>query len=433
MNTGLYKIRLFGWQARIEEGGSSRMGVPTRSPRVGGGFWPLAVALPLLMAASVAPAPLYVVYQHRWGFSPVVLTVIYAVYMGPLVGALLVVGGLSDLVGRRPVIVTALVMQAASMFLLMTASGVPSLIIARLVQGLACGAALGAVTSGLLDLAPARHQHLGARLNGAGPAIGIGGGAALSGVLVQFAPYPDVLVYVVLAVGFVVAAGATALRVESVPHRPAVRASFRPRLGVPVGARRTFAFLLPGVVAAAAMGGFYNSLSGSVITQILGQPNRALAGLAITALQVCSVVASLISPPDAAPWRLVQRGSAALALGLLALGASLWIGSEAGYFLATAVAGAGYGVLYMGAIRVLAQVAQPGQRAGPLAALNVVNYLSLSVPTVLVGQAATWFGLRPTAIVLCLVLAILACAAVVHPRTSAPVSSDALASTEPTM
>ena len=44
------------------------------------GFWLLVMALFVLTFAAGAPSPLYVVYQSRWGFSPLTLTLIFAVY-----------------------------------------------------------------------------------------------------------------------------------------------------------------------------------------------------------------------------------------------------------------------------------------------------------------------------------------------------------------
>ncbi|MEU2860834.1 hypothetical protein ACIQWL_37175 [Streptomyces mirabilis] len=66
------------------------------------GFWLLSLALFALLAAASAPSPLYVVYQHRWGFSPTTLTTIFAVYALALLAALLIVGGLSDHVAGGP-------------------------------------------------------------------------------------------------------------------------------------------------------------------------------------------------------------------------------------------------------------------------------------------------------------------------------------------
>ena len=62
--------------------------------------------------------------------------------------ALLTVGSLSDYVGRRPVLLVAIAMQAVTMLLFTTAHSVPDLIAARVLQGLSAGGALGALGAG---------------------------------------------------------------------------------------------------------------------------------------------------------------------------------------------------------------------------------------------------------------------------------------------
>jgi MFS family permease len=71
-------------------------------------FVVLVCANMLMMATASAPSPIYPLYQERWGFSVTMLTVIFAVYVAGLLGALLTVGSLSDHLGRRPVLVAAL-------------------------------------------------------------------------------------------------------------------------------------------------------------------------------------------------------------------------------------------------------------------------------------------------------------------------------------
>ena len=63
------------------------------------------------------------------------ITVVFAVYVVSLLAALLTVGGLSDYVGRRPVILAALLLNGAAMILFARAGDVGQLILARAVQG----------------------------------------------------------------------------------------------------------------------------------------------------------------------------------------------------------------------------------------------------------------------------------------------------------
>ena len=78
-------------------------------------FWSVATLLVLLLAASGVPSPLYRVYQARFGFGPGLLTTVFGIYAIALLAALLVVGSLSDHVGRRPVLVAALLEARADL------------------------------------------------------------------------------------------------------------------------------------------------------------------------------------------------------------------------------------------------------------------------------------------------------------------------------
>jgi MFS family permease len=118
------------------------------------GFGLLTSILVTLLASSSAPTPLYATYQVRWGFSPVTITVIFGVYALAVLASLLVVGSLSDHVGRRPVLITALGAQAIVMLLFAFAGEVEVLLVARVLQGLATGAAIGAIGAGLVAFIP---------------------------------------------------------------------------------------------------------------------------------------------------------------------------------------------------------------------------------------------------------------------------------------
>src|SRR5471032_487303 len=77
---------------------------PGSEKRTAGHLGFLAFTLLCFFAASSAPTPLYHLYQASWGFSAAILTLIFSVYAFSLLVALLVVGSLSDYLGRRPVI-----------------------------------------------------------------------------------------------------------------------------------------------------------------------------------------------------------------------------------------------------------------------------------------------------------------------------------------
>src|SRR3569623_2705907 len=148
------------------------------------------------ISGAAAPTPLYSVYQAAWGCSPVIVTVVFGVYAVAVLATLLVAGALSDHVGRRPVLVVATAMQIVAMAMFARANGVGLLLGARIVQGVATGAAAAAVGAAMIDVDRTR----GTLANAVAPMLGTAAGALLGGVLVQYAVAPTQLVYAVLGV-----------------------------------------------------------------------------------------------------------------------------------------------------------------------------------------------------------------------------------------
>ena len=120
----------------------------------------------LALMASSTPTPLYSIYSAEWGFSALSVTEVYAVYAIGVLLALLLTGGLSDLVGRRPVIVSALLGLVGAELVFMVAGGLEWLYLARSIQGLATGLLLGATGAAMVDLHPRRDGSQAGLVNG---------------------------------------------------------------------------------------------------------------------------------------------------------------------------------------------------------------------------------------------------------------------------
>ncbi len=97
---------------------------------------------------SVIVTPLYLLYQRKFGFSELMLTLIYAVYVVGNVAALLLFGQISDQVGRKRVTLPALGLAGASALLFFFAEGVAWLFAGRLLIGLAVAILSGTGTAG---------------------------------------------------------------------------------------------------------------------------------------------------------------------------------------------------------------------------------------------------------------------------------------------
>jgi MFS family permease len=348
----------------------------------------------LALFASATPSPLYADYAADWGFSTPVLTAVYAVYAIGVLAALLLIGRLSDQIGRRPVLIGALSALLVAIVLFMAASSVEWLFAARALQGLATGAALGAAGAAMLDLHPRGDAVQTGLVNGVGSALGIGFGAAVSALLVQEAPDPRVTPFLLVFALFVVALAGTVRLREPVVRVGALR--LRPQWpSVPRSIRPQFGLAALGVISSWSIGGLYLALSPSFATQLFDTHSHLAGGAAVLAMAGPGGLAQLVFrglAPRAAMW----WGSLVLAAGMAATVATLSTGSP-GLFLGTsAIMGIGFGVAFMGAIRLISTVAPPEHRAAVMSAFYVVAYLSLSVPTLIAGLAVPSLGLEST-------------------------------------
>ena len=216
----------------------------TLSPHVA---YALAAAIiGLALFASGTPSPLYGTYSELWGFSPIVLTLVYATYAFGVLTTLILAGRVSDEVGRRPVLLVALG----------TLHGRDGPVHARRLGRLAVrrprpagprdrpGARRRAAA--LLDLHPRRDVAGVGLANGVASAAGMGLGVLVSAALVELLPAPRVLPYVLLFVLFAVALAGTLRLPEPVAERSRMRLTPQ-RPSVPPVVRRPFFLAALGV------------------------------------------------------------------------------------------------------------------------------------------------------------------------------------------
>jgi MFS family permease len=356
------------------------------------GFWLLAGLMLLLMFAAAAPSPIYSLYEARWGFSPVTLTAVFAVYALVLLVSLLFTGRLSDHLGRRPVLAAALLIQTAAMVAFILADGVAMLFVARAVQGFATGLATSTISAWLLDLQPPERPTLGGAVAAIAPQVGLAIGALVSGILVEYAPDPLRLVYWLLVPAYLLALMSLPAIEDVAERRAGAIASLRPRIGIPPAARRTFATAAPALIATWALGGLYLSLGPSLAIDLLGTESQLAGGLVIVALTGAGALVSALGL-SVAPDRLVARGSLALIIGTAITIVAVATGSVPILYLGSVVAGAGFGPTFTGVFRSLAPLAPPESRGALVAAIYVVSYLAFSIPAIAAGVAVDHFNL----------------------------------------
>jgi Major Facilitator Superfamily len=350
-------------------------------------FYLVASITLAFLAGSSAPTPLYALYQAQWGFSSTMLTLVFGVYALAVLASLLVVGRLSDHVGRRPVLIAAALAQAFAMLLFATSHGLHDLLVARIVQGVSAGAALAAVGAGLLDIDKTR----GAVANAVAPMLGTGLGGVIGGLMVQFLPYPMHLVYVLLGAVFVAQAVGVFFIDETATLRPGAIASLRPTVHVPAGARGAMLVAVPVLIAVWVLGGFYASLGPALVKTLAGSRSILLGGVALFVLAGTGALAvALLQKRDARS--LLHIGMVALIAGVAIVLGAVTLHALLLFLAGSAVAGIGFGTGFQGALRSVISKIEAHERAGVLSVLFVVSYLSLGVPAIGAGYRLSHHG-----------------------------------------
>ena len=365
---------------------------PTRALPSSAMTWFSFASAMLIAASSSAVTPLYHLYQASMHLTPFWITIVFASYVASLLAALLTVGGLSDYVGRRPVILVALLLNAAAMVLFSEARDVGQLILARMVQGLCVGVGTTAMGAAILDTSRAR----GPLLNSVTAFLGMTAGSLGAAALITFASDPLHRVYEVLL-------GLTALMIallyvmpESSSRKTGALASLRPHVCVPSQSRAVLVRLTPANVAGWALGGLYLSLMPTVVATAMGVASPWVGGVVVAALMLTAAVA-VATFRNWPARRLILVGTSTLGVGVAVSMAGIQQQHVAALLAGTVIVGVGFGSTFSGTLRALLPTAEPHQRAGLLSAFYLQSYLAFSLPAVIAGLAVPQIGLSMTA------------------------------------
>ncbi|MET7751088.1 MFS transporter [Micromonospora sp. NPDC005367] len=356
-----------------------------------------ALAFTSLYLGAGVLTPLLVLYRQHWNFAPSLLTLAFAVYAIGFLAAVLTLGSLSDHVGRRPVLIGALVIQLASNVLFLVAPDVGWVIVGRIVQGVASGAATAAFTAALVELAPSNRKRLGTILGSVSLTGGLGAGSLLAGLAIQFTSTANTVVFVVLIALTVLGAVVIALSPETMPRTSGALRSMVPRVAIPPAARTEFAAAAPVVAAVWMLAGLSGGLAPSMVRSVFHLDSGVLNGVAgFIAPAVAAVVGLTFARID--PRRAMTIGIYASLIGALGIIGGVFAGSLAVMIIGQAVAGVGFGASFTAALRLVFPLAAAHQRAGVVGGIYVVSYVAFGLPIVVEGQLTGPLGEVPAVV-----------------------------------
>ncbi|HTH87692.1 MFS transporter [Mycobacterium sp.] len=363
----------------------------------------LAYAFAAIMVGTTLPTPMYALYGEQMHFAVLTTTVIYATYAGGVLFALLAFGRWSDAIGRRPVLLAGVAFAVASAAVFLVAHSVSMLLVGRVLSGLSAGIFTGTATAAVIEAAPENWRTRAAAVATVANIGGLGTGPLLAGLLVEYAPGPlhlSFIVHIVLAL----LAGAAVLIVPETSQRTGSIGV--QRLSVPAEVRTVFVIAALAAFAGFAVTGLFTAVAPSFLSQVVGITNHAVAGLIACSIFAASAMAQ-VAARTMNPQRAVAIGCAILVAGMVILAVALHFSSLAGLIAAAVVSGIGQGISFSRGLAAVAERTPPGRRAEVSSTYFVVAYVAISLPVVGEGLAARRWGLQTAGVTFAIAVAIL--------------------------
>ncbi|RWF45864.1 MAG: MFS transporter [Mesorhizobium sp.] len=350
----------------------------------------VAAMIAVLFAGSTVLTPLYIIYKQQFGFSQITLTLIYAVYVVGNLGALLVFGGVSDVVGRRPAALAAMIVAIVSALIFLFAGNVLSLDVARILSGLGIGIGAGTGTAWIAELLPAADKSGASVITTSTNFLGLGFGSLISGLLAQYEPWPLRLVFIVYLMALAVVAVLVWRTRETVAKPGGLgRISMRPHLSVPEKIRTRF--VAPAVTGFGAMAlvGFYAALAPSILAQQLHETNHAVAGALFFELAIVAA-ASIVALMRMQSSKAMLAALALMIPSVLLVVAAQMLASMALMIVATACCGVVAALGYRGGLQVVNEIAPQDRRAEVVSSFFVCCFVGNALPVIGIGVVSTY-------------------------------------------
>lgn len=350
----------------------------------------VAAMIAVLFAGSTMLTPLYVIYKQQFGFSQITLTLIYAVYVVGNLGALLVFGGLSDVVGRRPASLAAMAVAIVSAVVFLFAVNVVSLDVARILSGLGIGVGAGTGTAWIAELLPDADKARASVIATSTNFLGLGFGALVSGLLAEYEPWPLRLPFIVYLAALVAVTVLVWRTRETVAKpRGLGQISMRPKLSVPEDIRARF--VAPAVTGFGAMAlvGFYAAVAPSILAQQLHQTNHAVAGALFFELAIVAAV-SIVALKQMQSGKAMLAALALMIPSILMVVAAQMLASMGLMIAATACCGVTAALGYRGSLQVVNEIAPQDRRAEVVSSFFICCFIGNALPVIGIGIISTY-------------------------------------------
>ncbi|PTE97011.1 MFS transporter [Staphylococcus epidermidis] len=359
----------------------------------------------IIMMGTTIPTPLYPIYSETYDLSPLLITMIYAVYAIGVIGGLLVFGQLSDRIGRRYILLPGIILSALSALIFLFADSLLMLFAGRIVSGLSAGLFTSTATVTLVNLVPQNKKSIASTLASLVNMLGLGLGPLLSGALVQYLPFPMRLIFIIDFVTLIPAFMGVWFMTEPIQNKRPFKLKVQ-RLSVPSEMKHTFTYAVIPVFAGFSMLGLFTSISPNFLEETLGIHHKAIIGIVVFLAFFASAMGQLLfkSIDD---YKILIVGSIALILGVACVGLSLLLYSLAILILGAITSGIGQAFSFRAGLSLINSKAPTKKQGEVTSSFFTIAYVALSIPVIGVGLLEGAFCIQTAGIIFSIIIMLL--------------------------
>jgi MFS family permease len=341
----------------------------------------IALSLFLVTAAVNLEVPLYRTYAQLAGYGNGLTAIVFAAYVVGLLPILILFGGISERLGRKPVILSGLLSAALATTLMIISPNIHTLLLTRILQGAGVGLSVGAGTAYLAQIwGEAKGAARAASYVAITTSLGFGSGALLTtGSLLFQKTLVPVSYWLVLFLTLGCMVLLLRLPDQKTSGGALLRLPYFPKGTISMGIAIANAWAVTGLVIAI------------IPAQLAHYQLTAWAGVALFLVNCTGALVQPLARRFSAKSS-IQIGFFLLSLGYIFLVIGAWFGILILVLAGAAIAGmACYGFTYLGG---LAEVTKAGgeQRARAVSGYFLFAYLGFGIPSILIGFIADWIG-----------------------------------------
>jgi MFS family permease len=365
----------------------------TRTVRIGRQtFVAAVVAFVVAFVAVGATVPLFNIYRAEDGLTNADISLAIVAYSAATLVTLLVLGRVSNFLGRRLVSIGSLMLLLIGCVLFLYVHESAVLIAARFVMGVGVGLASSTLSAYVIDSAPGRPRWLAGVASSQSVMVGLALGGVGSGALVQFAPWRRSFIFMIIIVLILASIALIALSQETVARRSGVWRSMHPRIHLPARIKPLAAIAMVALLPLWAMGSFYQAFVPAIVEDQLHTTSPLIIG-AVFALYMGPGAVGAILSGRFSPAAAQRAGMLVFLVGMAGIIEAIGTGVLGVFFVATVVAGAGQGIAVSATTRALLHGSALDERAPIFSVIYLISYISATVPGLIAGQLSHAFSL----------------------------------------